>query len=223
MHFTVKEINQILIHDTPELFLKRINGKHREIKSIIDWYKALDAYMTEYEKKLQRISSELDTCVLTDSPEIYYILHYEDMNFLTENGSSHLYPLWLEKMPLVNIFSLSPLESVMNGPPLVRKGGLAVSAEHAALCGLDVQRKGVYRLEPCKCVYTLIAVENNYESLHNRFENVLDYIRNNNLTIAGDPWALLLFINYSLLDTNDPDTAVYKEKTVYYAYYIPVK
>ncbi|MDR1177621.1 MAG: MerR family transcriptional regulator [Spirochaetaceae bacterium] len=223
MRFTMKEIKQIFLNESPELFVKRIDGKRKEIKSIIKWYKALDTYMTEYESILKRFPLELNVCSIKESPELYYILHYEDMWLLTENGSSCLYPLWLEKMPLVRIFSISPLESVLKSPPLTRKGGLAVLAEHAALCGIDTQRQGVHHIKPEKCVYTLIAVENTHESIHHRFNNVLEYIRNNNLSISGDPWAFQLFKKYRTLNISDHDAVDGKEGTVYYAYYIPVK
>jgi hypothetical protein len=145
------------------------------------------------------------------------------MLLLTENGSSSLYPLWLDKMPLVRIFSVSPLESVLNGPPLIRKGGLAIAADQAALCGIDTHRQGVHHIRPGKCVYTLIAVENTHESIHNRFRHVLEYIRANNLSIAGDPWAFQLFKKHQILNSNDHDAVDGKEGAVYYAYYIPVK
>jgi DNA-binding transcriptional MerR regulator len=223
MRFTVKEIKQILSNEGPELFVKRIAGKRKEIKSIIKWYKALDAYMAGYESVLKGIPLELNVCGIKENPELYYILHYEDMRLFTENGSSSLYPLWLEKMPLVRIFSISPLESVLKSPPLIRDGGLAVLAEHAALCGLDTRRQGVHHIKPGKCVYTLIAVENTHESLHHRFKNALEYIRNNNLSISGDPWGFQLFKKYQALNTDNHDAVEGKEGTVYYAYYIPVK
>jgi DNA-binding transcriptional MerR regulator len=222
MRFTMKEIKQILVHDTPEAFSKRIAGKRKEIKHIIQWYKALDACMAEYETVLNRIPFDLNVCHIKDSPELYYILHYEDMQLLTENGSSSLYPLWLDKMPLVRIFSISPLESVLNGPPLVRKGGLAVPAKHAALCGIDPQAPGVHHIQSVTCVYTLLAVENTYESVHNRFAHVLEYIRTNNLSLAGDPWAFQVLKKHQILNSDDHDI-VEKEGTVYYVYYIPVK
>jgi hypothetical protein len=205
------------------VFSQRIAGKRKEIKSIIKWYRAMDACMAEYENILTAIPGDLNVCRIKDSPELYYILFHNDTGFLTKKEASCFYPLWLEKMPLVRIFSTSPLESVLNSPPLIRRSGLAVPAEHAALCGIDPSQQGVHHIPAGKCVYTLIAVENTDESIHTRFKNSLEYIRNNNLSITGDPWAFQFFINYLPLNTGDHDALGYKEGTVYYAYHIPVK
>ena len=220
MDFSVKEINTVFQAKTPSDLASMVLQKQEEIRESIRWQRLVEDYMGKYAKKLENLESTVNQIELTESPELFYFLHHQDMDLFCGSALSKLYPSWVDKMPLVRVLTYCTRDAVLSAPPLLRQGGLGISAQDAHIIGLDTQGASIRQALPHSCIRTVIKVDNNSENLNNRFAAVLTYIRDNGLHLAGDIWGFLLYINFT--GTADEHSLEREIGTIYYEYYIPI-
>ncbi|QQO09027.1 MerR family transcriptional regulator [Breznakiella homolactica] len=224
LNFSMQEINLSLKNDTLDSFIPKLKEKQKALAEKIDWDRKVEAFIAEYADTLVNIPAQLDTFRIETSPELLYLLHHEDDSFFSGAKIRTILPQWIDKMPLVRIFSLVPRSSLTDPEKgFIRQGGYAIRRADAESLAVPADTSLVKTIPSRSCIRTILAVENSGPSLSRRFDKALEYMAENSLVLDGDPWGFQLFVTYRRHNDPGGNTGEKEIGTVYYEYFLPIK